>query len=89
MSDLPDDPKEFDRCWSNQGGSVASMGEAILECEKRAQVAFIQRRDDVANALRDLARELKYRQDKMAEKLTEYIKESKRREYEIRKAVGH
>ena len=89
MSDFPDDMDEFNRQWSSAAGALSAMKEAICEVESRAAAAFVARRDEVANALRDLAQKLKHREGEMSKKLTAFIEEDKRRTYERNRPLRH
>lgn len=85
----PDDETEFGRCWSSTAGELSAVKSAIVEVEKRAGEAFIRKRDEVANALRDLASELGRRRDELSKKVDEYIAEDKKRTYERTKPFRH
>lgn len=65
------------------------MKSAILEVEKRTGEAFVRKRDEVANALRDLATELGRKRDELSKQVDAYIAEDKRRAYERRRVLGH
>ena len=87
MAVFPDDDLEFTRCWSATAGELSATVHARAEVEKRAGEAFIRKRDDVANALRDLAAELQRRATEMSKRVDEFIAEDKRRNYERTKML--
>jgi uncharacterized protein YukE len=89
MNDFPDNMEEFNRQWSSCAGSLSTMKEAIAETERRSAAAFVARRDEVANALRDLAQELKRRESDLSKRLDGFIKEDGRRTYELTKMLRH
>ncbi len=82
MSNFPDDEVEFNRCWVATAGSLEAMSQVVVEAESRAAQAFVRRRDEVANALRDLAAELARRRDALSKKVDDFIAEDKKRTYE-------
>jgi hypothetical protein len=88
IMNFSDDMQEFNRQWSSAAGALSAMKESICEVESRAAAAFVARRDEVANALRDLAQKLKQREAEMSKKLDAFIAEDRRRTYEMRKVCG-
>lgn len=89
MPEFPDDELEFSRCWSATAGELSAMKEAVAEAENRSAQAFIRKRDEVANALRDLATVLTRRTEVLSQKLEGFIAEDKRRTWEKTKMLRH
>lgn len=88
-SPFPTEEQEFNRCWSSNAGHLAGIKEAIGEAERKSAEAFVRRRDEVANALRDLAVSLYARREALARVVAAYIEEDKRRLCERTKMLRH
>lgn len=87
MNDFPDKEEDFRGCWSSTAGELHGIKMAIVEIEKRAAEAFVQRRDEVANALRNAAMALFAERDNLSKRVNEYIAEDKRRHFEKTKIL--
>lgn len=89
MPNFPDDSLEFSRCWSATAGKLSGMVQARSAAEERSAQAFIRKRDEVANALRDLATHLQHCCDELSKEVDAFIAEDKRRNYEMSKMLRH
>ena len=87
--EFPTEEVEFGRCWSSAAGELSAMKSAIIEVERRSGEAFIRGRDEVANALRDLAVALGRSRNELERKVDGFIKEDARRKHELRRVLGH
>ena len=85
---FPDEPAEFDRCWSSAVGELSALSSVLAQVETRAGAAFVRKRDDAANALRDLQTWLTRQKEEQVVKVQALIDENRRRAYQLRKMVG-
>lgn len=79
----PNDENMFHQLWSTAAGELASLRKCICETDIRASAAFIQKRDDVAHALRDLSIHLTYLASEKTKIVDGFIEESKKRLREL------
>ena len=54
-ADYSADEATFQRSWSSKAGETSALARAVVELNARSAAAFIAKKDDVANALRDAA----------------------------------
>jgi hypothetical protein len=84
MIDFPDDELEFRLCWTSKASEVSTYAGCRNMAENAASTAYIRKRDDVAESMRNLATSFQALEQTATSELREYIKEDQRREYEFR-----
>jgi lysyl-tRNA synthetase class I len=84
MPIFPDDELEFRLNWTHQGATVAVLSEMVGKANAKAAMAYTQKKDAVASAMRDFADEIEHRQKEESKLLHEYIAEDQRREHDFR-----
>lgn len=86
---FPSDETEFRQCWSSKTGELYGLTQAVTETERRASASFVRGHDQVANALRDLARVLTLLKDQCSARVQGFIDENRRRGLEKTRPLRH
>lgn len=87
---FPENNRDFELDWTNLSGKISGIATAINLLNERASNLFIQRKDDAANNVREMATHLERIKSGLDRDLQEFIKESHRRNYEVQRAQpGH
>lgn len=75
----PQDESEFRSAWARSAGKLSAYKELKKDMEDRAGAAFVHRRDDVADYLREYIHTLGLKIEDLKQQVAGFISEGERR----------